>query len=123
MRWFWVFIWTGIIVFLSFLPANNLPSYDIFDLLKVDKWVHVFFYYIYAFLLFRALGARGYFFLKALMVPVYCIGFGYAIEVFQQKFTSTRQFEWLDILFDAVGVVFYSVLWLRKIALDFKRKS
>ena len=123
MRWLWPLLWGGIIVYLSLMPANDLPDNDIFRLLFIDKWVHFIFYFIYALLLLAAWQQGNSFLIKALGVLLFCIAFGYMIEVLQQKYTTTRQFEWLDLLFDSVGAFAYIVIWLRRRSMDFWKKS
>ncbi len=123
MRWLWPLLWAVMIIWLSLMPSNDLPDGDIFRLLFIDKWVHLFFYFMFALLLLNAWQHAGSFIIKAAIVLLFCIAFGFMIEVLQEKYTTTRQFEWLDLFFDSVGAIIYVVIWLRRRSMDFWKKS
>ncbi len=123
MRWLPPFIWAGIITYLSLMPANNLPDYDLFHLLFVDKWIHAIFYFILALLLFYAWNEGNSIILKAVLILFVCVLFGTGIEIIQNEYTTSRRFEWLDIVFDTIGAIAYVSIWLRRRSLDFLKKS
>ena len=119
MRWLLPIIWAGLISYLSFIPANNFPDDDLFHLLFIDKWVHAFFYFFFAFLLLNAWREISPVFLKAFVILIATVSFGLLIEVLQEKLTSTRHFEWLDLVADAFGSISYIFIWLRRRSKDF----
>lgn len=123
MRWLLPLTWAGIITYLSLMPANELPDYDLFHLLFIDKWIHAIFYFILALLIFYSWKAGDTFILKAVIVFFICVLFGTAIEIIQNEYTTTRHFEWLDIAFDTAGTILYVSLWLRRRSLDFLKRS
>ena len=123
MRWLFPLTWAGIISYLSLMPANDLPDYDLFHLLFIDKWIHAIFYFIFALLIFFSWKNGNSFILKSLVIFFICIFFGTAIELMQNEFTTTRHFEWLDLVFDAIGTIAYVSIWLRRRSLDFLKKS
>ncbi len=123
MRWLLPIIWMGIIVYLSLMPASDLPNHDLFRLLFVDKWIHAFLFFILALLLFYSWEINESYLLKAVVLSFTCILFGISIEVMQNEFTTTRKFEWLDIVSDSVGTLAYVAIWLRRRSIDFLKKS
>ena len=123
MRWLWSLLWASLITYLSLMPANKLPDNDLFHLLFIDKWIHLFLYFIFSLLLLAAWKQNQPFILKAATVTLFCIAFGFTIEMLQDKLTTTRHFEWLDLVADSVGALVYVGIWLRRRSLDFWKKS
>lgn len=106
-------IWAGIILWLSLLPGNDLPKWRFFEIIFIDKWVHIFLHLILALLLFAGAffirrsspsGTTQFYFIAI------CMLYGTLIEILQETLTTTRHFEWGDIAVDTVGAVLGIVL-------------
>lgn len=123
MRWLLPLIWAGIICYLSLMPGNELPDFDLFHLLFIDKWVHVFFYFVFAFLLFFSWKTNHSLIFKSIFILILCFLFGTGIEIIQETYTDTRHFEWMDLLFDIIGAASYIFIWLKKQANYFVEKE
>lgn len=123
MRWLLPLVWAGVICYLSLMPGGDLPDFDLFHLLFIDKWVHVFLYFMFSLFLLQAWGRENSFILKSTSVLIFCTVFGFVIEELQENYTTTRHFEWLDLFFDSIGAGVYIFIWLRRSSKDFLKKS
>jgi len=99
----------GVIFYLSFTPLTNWPKISVFDKLYLDKIIHICMYSMLSFLLLR-----GFFKQQNNHVPRYsllissvlfCAAMGATIEFLQPMLTMYRQFEWLDMIANAIGAL------------------
>lgn len=99
--------WFGIILYLSFTPLTGWPKLGMFEKLYADKLVHITMYAILCFLFLFGLARSGEGSIgsKKLLVyaVVFCAGTGICIEILQPLLTRFRQFEWLDMIANAIG--------------------
>lgn len=96
-----VFIWTGVIFFLSFNSLENI-NFKI-KVSNADKLAHFLLYFVYAFLLvfsFKNLKSKKLAFFGTIFLYVFLLGL--AIE-FLQGFTKNRSSEVLDVLSNGLG--------------------
>ena len=103
----------GIFVFiLSTLPGKDFPKLpDWSDLLSVDKMIHTLFYGILSALILRGwflstkndVTSKRRVYTFGVLVAVFCSGFGWFIEWFQDNYCEDRLFELLDGLANTIG--------------------
>lgn len=76
------------------LEINNVstPSFT-------DKIVHFSFYFIANYLFLKAKISKNY------IISLFLIVYGIIIEVFQEKFTHSRHFDYYDIIANSTGVL------------------
>lgn len=76
------------------LEINNVstPSFT-------DKIVHFSFYFIANYLFLKAKISKNY------IISLFLIVYGIIIEVFQEKFTQSRHFDYFDIIANSTGVL------------------
>jgi VanZ family protein len=104
---FWLFtVWFAVILYLSFTPLTGWPKVNLFQKLYFDKLVHISMYALLSFFLLRS------FFKLKNHVPststvigsvLFCMVVGASIEFLQPVLTMYRQFEWLDMVANAIG--------------------
>jgi VanZ family protein len=95
--------WFLLILILSFLPGKSLPS---FTLLNWDKLGHFLLYAIWILLLrFSMAGGMRRLKLRMFLALLFALICGTAIEFAQQAFTADRQFDFYDVLANAVGAL------------------
>ncbi len=95
-------LWTGIIAWLVFTPAEELPQLGLFS---YDKFGHMLFFGLFVFLwawgLTYGCAAR----LKNPLLYAFTVGIIYsvAIEIIQHQFIPGRMGDWGDVLADIIG--------------------
>lgn len=110
LNWFLVFIWAGIIFFLSHQPdlKSNFPSeYDFI----LRKLAHIFEYAVLTFLLIKALNQHQ---LSAKKVLIFSISLAilYAFsDEYHQSFILERTGVFHDVAIDSIGIF---LVWLKK---------
>ena len=114
---FWKSIaWAVLIGILSFLPTDDLNSQKWFNFQHQDKILHFLFYGFFSFLLFRSISsfinkpkpAWVTYLLTFLIILLY----GLIIELIQDRFTSSRQGDIIDMVFNLAGYFVAMVLML-----------
>lgn len=108
--------WAIIIGVLSFMPSDDLNTQKWFDFQHQDKILHLLFYGVFSFLLFRSFSSQ---FIKS--KPVWIIYlftflailfYGSVIEIIQDRFTNSRQGDISDLLFNLAGYCISMSLFL-----------
>lgn len=110
LNWFLVFIWAGIIFFLSHQPdlKSSFPSeYDFI----LRKLAHISEYAVLTFLLIRAfsqyqLSTKKILFFSIILAVLYAFS-----DEYHQSFISKRTGAFQDILIDSIGIF---LVWLKK---------
>jgi VanZ family protein len=128
---FWLFfVWMGVILYLSFTPLTSWPKLTVFDKLYLDKIVHICMYSMLSFLLLRSFFRQQSNHLPRYSVLIssvlFCAAMGATIEFLQPVLTMYRQFEWLDMIANAIGALcgyFLFSLFLKKQWLGIKLQS
>lgn len=97
-------LWVVAILFLSLMPARNVPEVGVWN---ADKLVHAGMYFALAMLMLKSqwlsISSQKY----LLVVALVCIGFGSSIEWLQEHCTADRHFDDLDIVANTLGVVLF----------------
>ena len=98
------FIWAIIILYLCLVPSGSLPKINIPHL---DKMVHFTFYFVLVILMNFGWGKQSSFPAlhrnALLLIFIIACTYGFAIEIMQEVFTTTRHFELLDEVANATG--------------------
>lgn len=112
---FWkTMAWAVLIVILSCLPEDNIPSPE-WDILPYqDKILHLIFYCILSLFFIRAYQIQ---YKKSLANPdvvlislAFILVFGTILEIIQDKFIQSRNGEIMDLVFDMIGLVLALIL-------------
>jgi VanZ family protein len=116
--------WAGIILFLSSIPSNDIPSFELWDLVKSDKIGHVIMYFVLSFQLMRGC-IRQYASWKlrynaTSFAATMSIAYGGFIELYQHYFLTDRYGDWVDLAANAVGTIL-GVVAFRMIFSDYIR--
>jgi len=99
--------WAILIGILSFLPTDDFNGQKWFNFQHQDKILHLLFYGIFSFLLFRSI--RSYInkskpvWLTYLLTFVVILFYGLIIEFVQDRFTASRQGDIIDMVFNLAG--------------------
>ncbi|MET6999643.1 VanZ family protein [Chitinophaga defluvii] len=108
-------LWILLILFLCTLPSKDVPKVSWFGKLPVDKIVHfclwggtVFFLCIGYFRQNKHISA-----LTMAVMALLAACYGLAIELVQKFLTSSRSFEWDDLLADSLGA--FAGIWVFKL--------
>ena len=109
-------LYLAIIVILSLLPPNDLPTIPSF--VFADKLVHICMYLGLSWLLCWLIIMESRFWLY-LWITFLSIGWGVLMEVFQLIMKLGRSFDYFDILANAVGtfcgiLIYFSMMLLKK---------
>ncbi len=104
-------LWAAIILFLCLLPGSELPEWDWFALLDLDKAVHAGMFFVLALLLGRALHARS---MRRWVLAVVSIAivYGAATEFMQGLEALGRRTDLSDMIANTVGALLGG--WLAK---------
>jgi VanZ family protein len=114
--WLPVFIWSGIIFYLSSLP-NLQTEWGFWDLI-LRKLAHITEYLILTFLLYRAFKRSFDLSTSSLIFWPSVLSFLYAIsDEIHQRFVPTRSGNLEDILIDAAGIVLFYII-LKNVSLS-----
>lgn len=99
------------IVVLSLIPSNSLPKLNFKDLVGIDKLGHLFFYgnACFFFLLGRSSKIYGVHLFLSTCIPLVVLGL--LMELFQAVMLLGRNFDYLDMLANTMGVIFAIVLF------------
>lgn len=108
IRSFWpALIWLTLSTIAFCLPGSALPSNDWFEIIQLDKWIHVGILSVMIVLWCLPLAHKQniQLSLKMLFIWISLAFFGYGIlmELVQHFFIPNRSFDWGDIGADAVG--------------------
>lgn len=101
--------WALVILTLSILPGESLPSYTFWEFLSLDKIGHLIVYAILAALAILVLWqqfAGRYSRLSLVAIAIFVtILYGFIIELVQGMILAGRYFEMMDILANIIGVM------------------
>ena len=98
-------IWLLFTTTLLCLPGSNLTSNFSIPWLNeiwLDKWAHIGFFSILVFLFCRAINDKSKFF-NFVLIAVFALIYGIAIEFIQDFIIPLRSFEFGDIVADSIG--------------------
>jgi hypothetical protein len=84
------------------LPSNDVPTIKI---PHFDKIIHFGLYFMFSFLLYKS-------FVELRLIIALSISYGAIIEFLQDVLTTSRSFDWLDILANSFGVTFFIIFVL-----------
>jgi len=95
--------WLILISILFFLPGSALPKNNWFNLIHIDKWVHVGMFAVLLFLWRSAFTpvTRNH----NLMLLIIALIYGLLVEFIQLNWVPNRDFDLYDVLADMIGAV------------------
>lgn len=101
-------LWTLLILFLCFIPGQDLPRVNI---PLADKWAHMVLFGIFTILWHRTVrNGKGYYKLMLMLVAVFI---GWLVEYVQGHYIPNRSQDNIDTLADGIGGAIGIVLfWL-----------
>lgn len=87
------------------IPGSTLPKSHFYELIHVDKWVHICMFGILVFLFLQAvrLFNKNVHLSTLFIVPVCGIAYGTGMEFVQKYWTTGRSFDIWDIVADSIG--------------------
>ena len=105
-RYFWTTLVTVAIVVLSTMPIPEEAPLG--DVPLIDKWVHMVMYAGLVFMMWVDHVVRSkqkYTWTARILILLYAIALGGAMELVQAYFTTCRSGDWIDFEADAVGAL------------------
>ena len=100
------FVWAAFILFATIANVSTLESLQLRDLFAYDKPIHMFLFGTQAYLLMYAwYKTRGLQHTTVLYICLVSILYGVLTECLQGFLTTTRSFDYLDMIGDTAGVV------------------
>jgi len=106
-KWLLVFWLIGVTI-LSLVKLGKISAITVEN---SDKYVHFIFYFITAFLFYMTLKSFSVHFFKRIALSfVFSVAYGIVIEVLQEVLTTSRHFEWGDIIANSLGAFFSLIL-------------
>lgn len=106
-----------VILYLSLMPTDNFPETmeDADKIYHLGAYVFLSFTWFFYFCIFKNIKKNRSF----NIIAVFLIVFGIVIELIQQNFTDYRSFDWLDIVFNTLGILLvYSIFKHNKSKFD-----
>lgn len=110
-------VWWIISLALFTMPGSAIPNAGWFEIFQVDKWVHIFLFFVMVFLFYRPLlkhhvevGKHRW----QITIPLLAVLYGIVIEILQHSVIPNRSFDTWDIAADAVGCLLAWYKWGRK---------
>lgn len=104
----WAVLWTLGILVLTLMPASEVPSWPLADLLHVDKFVHAFLFGVQSVLLGLALADMRMWRSSAQPLVIgllLAILYGAVIELLQECMGEGRHGDAWDLLADSMGAL------------------
>ena len=123
---FWIaFSWTLVVLYFCLAPSSDIPSARIPNL---DKLAHAFFHFIFTilwFLVFKKQVKKKNQIKLLISAVFFSLIFGTLIEVLQNKFTTTRNGDFFDVLanFSGAVIAFWFVFFAKKIKKNKSREQ
>jgi VanZ family protein len=96
---YFVGLWAGVILVVSVIPGQDLPSLSIWE---PDKVMHALVYGVLTYLLFVAISYKSTKNNLLIFAITLCILYGFIIELIQ-KVLPTRTFDMYDMLANTIG--------------------
>lgn len=95
--------WFGVVNYLFFSPSTGIPSISFFQFKGSDKLIHGLLFFVGTLIYTKAFAPK---YTSTKMLGFYLFIYGVLVEFAQEYFTTTRSFDWIDILADAIGIAF-----------------
>ena len=103
------FVWTLVIFALCSMPGKSIPHISWLELLSFDKFVHASIFFVLEILYLRGFMMQSSAPLlkkhAKVIVTLFCIFYGGALEVMQTLFFSERSGDWMDFIANSFGCV------------------
>lgn len=106
------FIWLFITTVLLCLPGQKFPSFDFFDVIHFDKFIHLIIFFTLSTLFLLPSSNKNY---KLLIITLLSCLYGILMEFVQKYYIPNRSFDEWDIVADIVGSFLALILVLKYI--------
>ena len=112
----WAILWALVILWLCLIPGDDLPEWDWFALLDLDKLVHAGMFFILAALLAQAFVGGGSPKRHVLWACIISIVYGVSTEFMQGLEALGRRTDINDMIANSVGALIAAgyVRWMKK---------
>lgn len=110
--WIGLLVWKSLLLGLSLSTTENFPK---IDFTNTDKFYHLTFYFVLqlGWMLFWRKNI-GYDWKKSTKYSVtISFVYGFLIEFLQKYLTLYREFDWWDVFFNLIGIIFGTIVVLR----------
>lgn len=94
------FIWLFITTVLLCLPGQKFPSFDFFDVIHFDKFIHIFIFFILSALFLLPTSNKNN---KLIIITLLSCFYGVLMEFVQKYYIPNRSFDFWDIIADIIG--------------------
>ncbi len=102
-------IWFNTLTILLLIPGSTMPKHPWFEMLQIDKWVHIVLFTGLILLWTLPAAYAGYALSKRsswnMSMVVMAICYGIAMEFVQEHWVPNRSFEAADMLADSAGAL------------------
>jgi VanZ family protein len=101
-------LWTGIILYLSLISAQEAKKFNVWDIVGVDKLGHLIFYAVMTLLWSMALARKNP---GKKIILFFSISFGVLMEICQLYLFNGRSFEIYDVFANIIGSIIGLILF------------
>jgi VanZ family protein len=101
-------LWTGIILYLSLISAQEAKKFNVWDIVGVDKLGHLIFYAVMTLLWSMALARKNP---GKKIILFFSISFGVLMEICQLYLFNGRSFEIYDVIANIIGSIIGLILF------------
>jgi uncharacterized membrane protein len=102
--WKWLhWIWAGFILFATIANARTLEQLRLSELFAYDKPIHMILFGVQTALLLRAYFHHPYTKRTLITVVAVVVGYGFVTELLQALITTSRQFDYFDLVANTAG--------------------
>lgn len=109
-------VWAFFILFATIANTSTLEELSLQDLFQYDKPIHAFLFGMQAWLLIRARSIRAYPSYPKIvwMYSFLAAGYGFFTEILQGWLTTSRTFDYYDVIADCIGCLAVASILLVK---------
>jgi VanZ family protein len=112
--WKWLnWIWAAFILFATIANARTLEQLRLSELFAYDKPIHMLLFGIQTLLLFWAYFHRPFTTQSVVTVILIVVGYGFVTELLQALITTSRQFDYFDLIANTVGCVLAAAITVK----------
>lgn len=111
IHWKWLnWIWAAFILFATIANARTLEQLRLSELFAYDKPIHMLLFGTQTLLLFWAYFNPPYTTREVFAVVAIAVGYGFVTELLQALITTSRHFDYFDLIANTVGCVLAAVI-------------
>lgn len=116
VKYSYAILWATFILFATIANTQTLEEFSLKSLFEYDKPIHMLLFGIQAWLMINAKFSTIYKSYKAVVIGccVLSAAYGFFIEILQEQLTTSRTFDYYDIIADAIGCLIVCIWFLQK---------